>query len=183
MYLYHRVPPNMVGTVLYPLNELKARCPEVYVEHARKYSPDPLLETQDRQKLMNARIEPLGCLWNDVLFLMAVHPQKLAEARTKIVGRPSAWSPSFVIDVANLDCTKLVVERFSSGVRGGVELFDPAKFEQDSEVPEATLEHYRRAHAENRKHYFPFLHVPHYLYKGSIDTAGLPIVEPQRAEG
>lgn len=183
MYLYHRVPPNMVGTVLYPLNELRARYPEVYTEHVRKYSPDPVLETRDRKLLMERRIEPLDCLWNDVLFLVAVHPQRLAKARAKIVGRPSAWNRSFVIDIATLDCTKLAVGRFDTGRKGSFEQFDPAKLEQDSQVPGATLEHYRLAHAENRKHFFPFLHLPHYLYKGSIDTAGVRVIEPKKAEG
>jgi hypothetical protein len=165
------------------LNELKTRFPEAYAEHARKYSPDPLLGTPNRQSLMQSRIELLDCLWNDVLFLVAVHPQKLAETRTQILGRASVWHRSFVVDIAKLDRSKLVVERFSNGKGSGVEPFDPARFEQDCSVPEATRDHYRKAHAENRKHYFPFLHVPHYLYKGTIDTAGLPVIEPKRAEG
>ena len=34
-YLYHRVPKNMNGTMLYPLNVLKNLQPEIYAEHVK----------------------------------------------------------------------------------------------------------------------------------------------------
>ena len=37
VYLYHRVPENLIGETLYPLNELKTLYPDVYAEHVKKY--------------------------------------------------------------------------------------------------------------------------------------------------
>ena len=37
-FLYHRVPVNMEGSILYPLNQLKNLHPDIYVEHVKKYA-------------------------------------------------------------------------------------------------------------------------------------------------
>jgi hypothetical protein len=37
MFVYHYVPNKMNGSVLYPLNELKALMPQVYAAQAAKY--------------------------------------------------------------------------------------------------------------------------------------------------
>jgi hypothetical protein len=72
-YVYHAVPHLMKGTVLYPLNELKDREPALYDAHSTKY--------EGRKHLMKERIPLLDdCLWNDVLFLTAVHPAKFRKA-------------------------------------------------------------------------------------------------------
>ena len=65
-FLYHRVPANMQGDFLSPLNQLKDIYPEAYAEAVKKY--------EGREFLMNVGIPTLDCLWNDFLFLTAVHP-------------------------------------------------------------------------------------------------------------
>jgi len=37
-YLYHRVDPELKGTTLYPLNQLKNIYPDVYERHVKKYA-------------------------------------------------------------------------------------------------------------------------------------------------
>jgi hypothetical protein len=36
-YVYYRIPPNMKGDILYPLNELKNTYPEIFEKEAEKY--------------------------------------------------------------------------------------------------------------------------------------------------
>ena len=83
--LYHRVPTNMSGTILYPLNELKKLHPELYAEHVKKY--------EGREQLLTTEVPPLECLWNDVLHFTAVAPSELkanlAKADTELA--PVAW--------------------------------------------------------------------------------------------
>ena len=84
-YLYHRVPKNMSGTVLYPLNVLKKTHPGIYDEHVKKYS--------DREHLLTTEVPPLHCLWNDVLHFTAVAPQELVAnlAKADIHYDPLPW--------------------------------------------------------------------------------------------
>lgn len=70
--LYHMVPKNMSGTVLYPLNQFRERMPEVYAAHVAKYA--------GREAVMAQRIPNLDCLWNDALHFTAVDPVVIREA-------------------------------------------------------------------------------------------------------
>jgi len=57
-HLYHRVPADLKGHILYPLNQLKSIYPSLYDTKATTY--------QGREAVMQARIPLLNCLWNDV---------------------------------------------------------------------------------------------------------------------
>lgn len=49
-FVYHRVPENLRGTVLYPLNMLKDVFPDIYTETVRKY--------EGREHVLETRIPP-----------------------------------------------------------------------------------------------------------------------------
>ncbi|TOO19743.1 hypothetical protein CGH40_24485, partial [Vibrio parahaemolyticus] len=72
MYLYHRVPVNLQGNMLFPLNELKQVHDNLYQFHVKKY--------RDREGALERRVLPLDCLWNDVLHLSPIHPHKIKKA-------------------------------------------------------------------------------------------------------
>jgi len=71
-YVYHWVPADLKGHILYPLNQLKSIYPSLYVTKAANY--------QGREAVMQARLPILDCLWNDVLHFSPVHPSKVQEA-------------------------------------------------------------------------------------------------------
>ena len=62
----------MEGETLYPLNKLKDVYSNIYEEARSKY--------KGREAVMRHKIPYLNCLWNDVLHLTVVHPQKLKDA-------------------------------------------------------------------------------------------------------
>src|SRR5262245_55380278 len=72
VYLYHWVPADLRGHILYPLNQLKSIYPSLYIIEAAKY--------QNRESLMRVRLPILDCLWNDVLHFSPVHPSKIQQA-------------------------------------------------------------------------------------------------------
>src|SRR5690349_18423802 len=74
-YVYHWVPADLEGHILYPLNQLKSIYPSLYVTKAAHY--------QNREAVMQARLPLLDCLWNDVLHFSPVHPGKVQEALAK----------------------------------------------------------------------------------------------------
>jgi len=147
----------------------------MYEVHVRKYS--------ERPHLLEERIPVLGnCLWNDVLFLSAVHPQQLRDASEKVGFRLPESFRSFEIDPHLLDPDKTAVwlfrERFQSKyiVPGNYARFDPDDIASYADIGERTLNYYREEVAAGRNP-FLFIYVPHILYKGTLDVSAMRIVE------
>ena len=193
-YVYHRVPPKLRGTILYPMNRLAEVQPDLYEELQQNYAT--------RRDIAALRIPPLdNCLWNDVLFFSPIHPARfqaaLADAGHVL---PSPWRRHYEIDARLLNPASTVLYRSSETYWAGhfdVEKaslqigrdcvpFDPGLLDGLGEVPQATRDYYADVAAEAAAQAaqtgsFPaiFLHTPHVLYKGQLDTTlkGITIVE------
>ena len=170
-YLYHRVPKNMFGTVLYPLNELKNIHPEIYVTQVKKYD--------GREKLLTTEVPPLKCLWNYVLHFTAIPPQELKNnlAKAEIFYDPTSF---FKIPISMIEGKKSIAftyRRDQDVVPSfrEYEIFDPKRMRVYQTVPQETIDYYKQKKAERVR---PLLYhlVPHILYKGSINTKDLEII-------
>ncbi|MBV8910958.1 MAG: hypothetical protein JOZ89_09375, partial [Gammaproteobacteria bacterium] len=75
-YVYHGVPKDMVGEIIYPLNQLRAVGPEAYELQRSKYA--------GREAAMDFRIPGLDLLLNDTVHCAALDPRRLLEARQRI---------------------------------------------------------------------------------------------------
>ena len=175
-YVYHRVPDNLTGHVLYPLNQLKNIFPSLYVTKAANY--------QNREAVMQARLPLLNCLWNDVLHFSPVHPSKVQEALAEAgFGRKlrryfevnpiaKGFNPTnavvFLHQQVTLEKFQLVEEDFRS--------FTPGELHSLGEIPEATLAYYREMF-ELGKRPLVYLYVPHILYQGRLDISDVNIIE------
>lgn len=165
VYLYHRIPNDMEGDVLYPLNVLKESMPEVYKMHAKKY--------EGREELMERTVPILNCKWNDVLHLSSVHPQVVHEHLQKI-GSPGLSGKRFLcIDPRAFEPLRTVVFLYESGnvdqstIDTEVVPYDYSRVGEYSVFPKVTEEYYAEESAAGRK---PLIwhRIPHILYKGSI---------------
>ena len=170
-FLYHRVPSEMIGTTLYPLNVLKEKYPNVYAEHVKKY--------EGREKLLTTEVPPLQCLWNDVLHFTAVEPQILKSnlAKAGIELPSTTW---FKVPVSLIQGDKSIAFTYRRDADvipnfKEYEKFDPARMDIYRTVPKETIEYYKQKKAEDVRPLLFHL-VPHILYKGFIDTAGLETV-------
>ena len=74
-YVYHMVSKQMTLEVLISLNEIKLMHPELYKTYSIKYFDHP-----ERESLLLKSIPKLNCLWNDVIFLLPLHPYYVYEA-------------------------------------------------------------------------------------------------------
>lgn len=169
-FVYHWIPKNMKGTILYPLNQLKEIEPELYDEHAKKYV--------GRETLMERKIPLLDCLWNDVLHTTAIDPVLIYE-KLREAGFDYPPKKFFKIPIEMLDQSKLAIYLFKEvevGKPGLFQEFDTNKFDEYTIFDQRTLEYYKEMKAQD-KH--PLVHhlLPHVLYKGQIDTTGLEIIE------
>lgn len=166
-YLYHRVPPQLVGDALYPLNMLRESHPDVYQKEAAKYA--------GREALMQERIPKLNVLWNDVLHLTPVHPRELRQAYLEAGGKkfPTEW---YRIPAISLNAAQAVIFRGSfSDPEHGLQEQDIAPFDVDNLAPYTTLPDETRQYYKEEltagKRPLLFLHVPHVLYRKSINIA------------
>lgn len=164
-YLYHRVPENLQGDHIVPLNRLKELNIELYEKQQKKYI--------GREAIMLDAIPPLECLWNDVVFLSPVHPKDILEALTA-VGVPMLRREFFKIEASTLDSSLTTIWLHHSDRKTPETFvpFRPEELEQYTRIPPRTHCYYRSQKAAGRQ-VLLFAHIPHVLFKGSIDIRGL----------
>lgn len=165
-FLYHRAPPKMKGDILYPLNQLKNIDLDLYEQAFSKY--------KGREHIPQQHIPQLNCLWDDVIHLSAVHPQKIEDALHE-VNDTLTLREFFEIDPHLLEPQNTVIYLFKHSSQEDKFLpenwtsYDPDKLKQYSELPEKTLRYYKAG--KNRgEQLLKWAYIPHILYKGTINT-------------
>jgi hypothetical protein len=163
----------MVGTVLYPLNELEHVDHDTWLREQAKY--------EGREHVLQKEVPPLDCLWNDVLHLSPVHPRDII-AGLREAGLEPLRTGFFEIDPFDLDPGRTVVflNRRAS-IEGDVDAsqwlpFEPAALADLSTFNEASRSYYR-ACAEGGTRPLLWGYLPHVFYRGSLDTRTLRIIE------
>ena len=163
----------MTGAILYPLNELKDIYPELYRENVGRYV--------GREEVMEQRIPPLNCMWNDVLHLSAVHPTTI-DKELAAHGRHLRAKEFYEIDPFTLDPKNTIVylnqwsspeERLSADSFLG---YDPHNIATYDIFPDSTREYYAEKIALGE---YPLLWhgIPHILYKGRIDIKDATVID------
>lgn len=178
-HLYHMVPDDMKSDengreVLYPLNMLKEKFPELYEVKAEKYSiseyrktiPEKLIPTLEK------------AAWGDVLQLTAIHPEDLKKALVEAGYDPKELK-FYQVDPALLDPEKTTVYLYREDIEDEIgenfAAFDAEKLSEYSGVPEKTKEHYKEKFVQGQKP-FLFVGVPHVFHKGPIDVSDFPVI-------
>jgi len=175
-YLYHRVPADLRGHILYPLNQLKSVYPSLYLTKTAGY--------QGREAVMQARLPILGCLWNDVLHFSPIHPGKIQQA---LADAGFARKPRHYYEIDPLEkgfnATNAVIflhqrvnlEKFRLE-EADFRAFDLAELSSLGEIPEATIAYYEAMFAQGKRP-LTYLYVPHILYHGRLDIRGVKVIE------
>jgi hypothetical protein len=191
--VYHGVPREMVGQILYPLNQLAALAPQAYELQRSKYL--------GREAVLDARISSDGLLFNDTVHCAPLHPYRLFAARRRLgFGPPSAQErrdspPSafsglfFAVPLERVAAQRVLWYRWQKPWINGYpnedvpltppldefEPFDHRRYRELAEVTEAHLAYLRRLKQEGKRGLL-FPHIPHVLVAGPIDTSGLPVI-------
>lgn len=170
--LYHRVPEPMVGSVLYPLNELRERDPETWARQRAKY--------EGREQVLDMPVPLLDCLWNDVLHLSPVHPRELVASLEAAGFRPEGRR-FLEVDAGRLDPERTVVFRNSTDREHRYDpdqwaWFQPALVAELAVLRDQTRDYFVECAREGWRPLL-FAYVPHVLFRGSLDVSGVPVVE------
>ena len=170
--VYHVLPERMVGSVLYPLNELRDRDPATFERARAKY--------EGREQVMELRVPLLDCLWNDVLHLSPVHPGEIVNA-LQAVGFTPDRRRFLEVDAGRLEPSRTVLflnstDREHRFDEDQWKWFDSRAVAQHARLPQATRDYYA-ACARDSTRPFLFAHAPHVLFRGSLDVKGLTVLE------
>jgi len=171
--LFHTVPNQMLGTVLHPLNELARVDRSAWERERAKYA--------GREQVLELRVTPLDCLWNDVLHLSPVHPEDIA-AGLRAVGLEPHRRRFFEIDATGLDPSRTVV--FANRRASSSDEIDASQwlpFEPDAlpalaGLNEASRRYYREC-AETGTRPLLWGYLPHVFHRGALDIRDLPVLE------
>jgi len=171
-YLYHAVPKNLQGSILYPLNELKEKHPDNYKKQLSKYV--------GRERIIQQRIPVLDCLWNDVLHFSAVNPIDIKQALVEAGRKPDFTMSYYKIDPKLIEPKNAVVYLYAQVDikdkmnRENFVPYNPDRVINFSKMPQDTRDYYKEMVSQGLR---PLLYhkIPHILYRGTLDTANLPI--------
>ncbi len=174
-FVYHHVPVNLTGSVLYPLNELKQVYPDVAVVQLKKY--------QGREALLGQRIPRLNCLWNDVLHFSPVHPDKIKAAMEEAghTTKSRRWR-YFEVDAAFFSPSNTVIWEYRERHRPHLLIdeseclpFEPRLLDKYTEVGEWTRRYY--AEVKPGARVLLYVGIAHVLYKSHLNVEGVKIIE------
>lgn len=170
--VYHRVPENMTGDMLYPMNRLHEVSDELHKLYKEGY--------EGREKLLNRKIPYLDCLWNDVLHCLPVHPETVIKAM-KEEGLKNIQIAKFsffeINTVKDIEIKKSVVYFRNSSSKIEFKRASKVDLNQLNFVPELTRQHYRDV-LKTGEALFPYHGVPHFLYMGTVDIRELRVIKP-----
>lgn len=171
-FLYHAIPDNFRGTTIYPLNQMKNVYPDVYEERVKLYAW--------RKQVMEQRVYPLDCLWNDCVFMMAADPIEVNRTMRNLGFKGKFPRRFWQIDPGLLEVARTTIYNFGHFKLSPPEDFLPFSVEGLDEyavVPRRTIEYWRSKIEERAPTLMLYLYIPHILYKGTIETADLAVIE------
>lgn len=192
-FVYHGVPSDMVGDLIYPLNQLAEVAPEAYELQRSKYL--------GREAVLDARISRDGLLFNDTVHCAPLHPYRLFAARERLGFSPPRASASrtrgtnrfsglfFQIPLERILLRQVLWYRWETLWINGApnedvplappldefEPFDRARYRELADVTEAHLAYLWRMKDEGKQPLL-FVHIPHVLVAGPIDTRGVQLI-------
>jgi hypothetical protein len=171
-FVYHLVPKKLIGNILYPLNELKNKLPEVYKREIEKY--------KEREYVLEKKIPILNCLWNDVLHFIPVHPSKIKKEMQKAGFKVDKvrW---FKIKAEDVPKEKSIIYLYKYNKENPIAesnfiKYNPDKLAKYNKIPTRTKEHYKEAF-EKKEKLLRFHFIPHVFLKDSFDTRKAEIIE------
>ncbi len=169
-FVYHRKSKSFMGDTIYPLNQLPF--PDLKTQEQNKY--------KGREALLEVRIPPLNCLWNDVIHCSPVYPNDTYDALRQ-AGFTPPTAAYFAIPVSLLLPVQTIIFLSSTQPNNRYAAENYLQFtlenlELHRQLPEATQEYYTTCKTEGRNPLI-YVGVPHILYLGLIQVNDCEVIE------
>ena len=175
-YVYHMESKKMMGEVLISLNEIKLTNPELYKTYSKKYFDHP-----ERPNLLLQNIPKLNCLWNDVIFLLPLHPHYVYEALHSLGVSIKQELIFYEIPterlMKNINAVYFYNKENYKGPAAAIpdeeiQLIDITSYQECSALPLDTLAYFTEEHKKGVS-FGMFAHIPHILSLGNINVRGV----------
>ena len=187
--MYHGVPRDLVGEVIYPLNRLAQLDRRLYELQVSKYV--------GREAVLDFSVPGLGVKFNDTVHCACLHPYYLFKARQELGLNPDprpappAWATGLAFEIPLERILQHPVVWYSGRtlwINGAphedvplvppsdeFEPFEPDRY-QPLDAPTPAHLAYLRRMKERGERSLMFVHIPHILVAGPIDVSGLNVV-------
>lgn len=175
-HVYHMVPKKLTGEDLISLNEIKLENPELYKTYSKKYFNHP-----ERESLLLRSIPKLNCLWNDVIFLLPLHPYYVYEALNSLGVRIREDLLFYEIPTERLIKNDNAVYFYSKENYKGpasdipdeeIQIIDLISYQECIALPSDTLAYFTDEHKKG-VNFGMFAHIPHILSLGNVNVKGV----------
>ncbi len=179
-FIYHGVPQEMRGNILYPLFDLKKLFPAIYEGEIKKYDDHP-----KRKELPFKKIGKLNCARGEVLHCSSIHPALVFQALKTIFpdGNRSVRFYKIPLEkIRNLQSVLFDMNRseYEFGKDDPDEVFDlidPQNYLEIRTVPAAAYTFFQEWKDRGERGAPAWGRIPHVFVKGQINVEGLEIID------
>jgi len=179
-YIYHGVPPNFSGEMLYPLFSLKEKHPEIFAREIKKYDDHP-----KRKLLPNLILKKLNCPRGDVLQFSPIHPNLIFQGLKSVFPDGNRSVKFFEIPIERTHGIPTIL--FDMNRPGYVfgedepeEIFDwvtPANYRMIRQLPLEAIEFYQEWKTRGEPGAPAYGKIPHIMVKGPVSVKDCKIVD------
>ena len=175
IFVYHRKPEPIEGSVLHSLTNLKTLHPKIYQIEVAKY--------RGREALLSARIPILNCFWNDVLHFSPIDPRRIYAALVEAGAINLPRRSWYRVPVQLINGAAAVYFRNSEREEDDYNFpesdfafFDVARYQEITILPSRTTDYIKSEIRAARSPLF-YKYLPHVLMKGQLDVSSLDTIE------
>jgi hypothetical protein len=172
-FVYHLKPQKIIGDALVSLNALNEISTELYNAAIEKYV--------GREYIMQIRLPILNCLWNEVVHLSPIHPQKIYDILEPLIEGPRTKREWLEIPITSLSesstitfsCPPVLIGSRLDISTAECKPFSTSEYVGVNNIPPWTIKYYKDELAVGRK---PL------LFNGLIHVLTMGKVELSKAE-
>ena len=186
-FIYHIVPKNMAGEILFPLSDLKDRSPSTYAREVKKYDDHP-----QRKELPKRLLKKIYCLQEEVIHFSPIHPHLIFNGLKSVFADWNSSSLFYEIPIDRIRDLPAVLFDMNKtgsyvfGVDEPDEMFEFVTSETYkilSSLPVEALEFYNEWKARGKNGAPAMARIPHLMVKGRVSVANCKIIDWKNPSG
>ncbi len=179
-YIYHGVPNNFEGKILYPLFSLRENFPSLFDAEIKKYDDHP-----KRKELPFKRISKLNCPRGEVLHFSPIHPTLIFQALKTVFPDGNRSVKFFKIPIIRAQGLSIALfdmnrEGYEFGIEDPDHVFDLVSVESYREikvVPQEAYTFFNEWKERGERGAPAWGKIPHIFIRGPINVTECDIID------
>lgn len=180
-FIYHMVPKNMDGEILFPLSDLKSFSVKTYDREVKKYD-----DHIKRKELPKKIIKKLNCPQEEVIHFSPIHPHLMFMGLKSVFADWNYSSLFYEIPIErirNLPAVYFDMNKTGSYVFGDdepeemFEVITPETYSILTSLPVEAVEFYTQWKERGERGAPAMGRIPHVMVKGKVSISGCAIID------